>query len=100
MEANGWHLKKEVPLALIASILVQTIALVWFISKLDSRVDNLEVKSLEQQAYDRRQWDDINSTRQTVANNDKRIATIEAKQDHMIRQIDKLVDRLIGKVKE
>ena len=36
---NSWHLSKSVPLTLIIAIIGQTIALVWYVSSLDSNVE-------------------------------------------------------------
>jgi|TARA_B110000238_G_scaffold153499_1_gene165827 Tfp pilus assembly protein PilO len=40
MENEPWHLNKSVPLTLVFTIAVQTVALVWFISQLNSTVDS------------------------------------------------------------
>ena len=42
-DQSRWHLDKRVPIALILTIAMQTIGLVWYVSKLDSRVEALEV---------------------------------------------------------
>ena len=36
---NSWHLSKSVPLTLIVAIVGQTVALVWYVSSLDSNVE-------------------------------------------------------------
>lgn len=38
MEKESWHLSKSVPVTLIATLLLQTVALVWFLSGLNSDV--------------------------------------------------------------
>ena len=38
----GWRVGRDVPLALIAAIVFQTIGIVWYFSKLDSRVKVIE----------------------------------------------------------
>jgi Tfp pilus assembly protein PilO len=40
MSDEPWHLNKSVPLTLVFTIAVQTVALVWFISQLNSTVDS------------------------------------------------------------
>jgi hypothetical protein len=40
---GGWKLDKHVPLAVMLAIAVQTAGLIWYASKLDSRVSSLEV---------------------------------------------------------
>jgi cytochrome oxidase assembly protein ShyY1 len=37
-----WHLDKKVPIALILTILIQTVAAFWFVARLDHRVEALE----------------------------------------------------------
>jgi len=92
---DGWHLKREVPIAMIVALLMQTGSIVWFVSKLDSRISALEEKTLTQTGYDRRQWDELNALKTTTATNDKRITALEAQQSHIRSQVDKLVDRLL-----
>lgn len=41
-DQSRWHLDKRVPIALILTIMMQTIGVVWYVSKLDSRVMALE----------------------------------------------------------
>jgi hypothetical protein len=39
---SQWHLSKRISIETVVIMLVQTVALVWFASKMDSRVENLE----------------------------------------------------------
>ena len=40
MADNQWHLSKSVPLTFILAILMQTVALVWFVASLDSEIES------------------------------------------------------------
>ncbi len=40
MEDTPWHLNKSITLTFILAIIAQTIALVWFVSSLNSSIDN------------------------------------------------------------
>ncbi len=40
MEDTPWHLNKSIPLTFILAIIAQTVALVWFVSSLNSSIDN------------------------------------------------------------
>ena len=40
MEDTPWHLNRSIPLTFILAIIGQTIALVWFVSSLNSSIDN------------------------------------------------------------
>lgn len=39
MDNESWHLSKSVPVTLVVAILCQTVAVVWYISTLDSNVE-------------------------------------------------------------
>ena len=39
VENNSWHLSKSVPVTFILAIVCQTVALVWYVSSLDSSVE-------------------------------------------------------------
>lgn len=47
MDRRRWHVGKEIPLALVGALLVQTIGLVWSIAGLYNRVDNLVATTTE-----------------------------------------------------
>lgn len=40
MADTQWHLSKSVPVTFILAIVMQTIALVWFVASLDSEIEN------------------------------------------------------------
>jgi len=40
-----WHLDKRVPIALILTIFIQTVGIVWWAATVTSRVDRLEEKA-------------------------------------------------------
>ena len=40
MNEEPWHLSKTVPLTMVFAIAMQTVAFIWFISSLNSDVDN------------------------------------------------------------
>ena len=42
-----WHLEKRVPIALIVAMFVQSAGLVWWVSKLDSRVAAVETFAVD-----------------------------------------------------
>ena len=37
---EGWHLSKSVPVTFILAIVMQTVALVWYVSTLDAAIKN------------------------------------------------------------
>lgn len=79
---QGWRLDKHIPLALIATIIVQTAAIVWWASGIDIRVDHLEQKQMEQNVIP------------------ERITRVETEINSMrgdLKRIDNKLDRLIEK---
>ncbi|AFM54643.1 hypothetical protein P12053L_38 [Celeribacter phage P12053L] len=40
MADNSWHLSKSVPVTFILAIVMQTVALVWFVASLDSEIES------------------------------------------------------------
>ncbi len=40
MADNQWHLSKSVPVTFILAIVMQTVALVWFVASLDSEIES------------------------------------------------------------
>jgi hypothetical protein len=39
-DEESWHLSKSVPVTFILAILLQTVALVWYVSSLDNAIEN------------------------------------------------------------
>jgi hypothetical protein len=39
---ESWHLDRRVPIAIIGALIMQTMLLGWWTSKVDSRIENLE----------------------------------------------------------
>lgn len=39
MDNNSWHLSKSVPVTLLFAVICQTVAVVWYMSNLDSNVE-------------------------------------------------------------
>ena len=94
-EPESWHLDRTVPIAIIVTIAIQTLALVVWAAKLDSRVSSLETKDATQQTLidakarvaDER-WENIIRERDRMARLEEKLAgaidvlkRIEAKLD-------------------
>lgn len=56
---EGWHLDRRVPLAIIATIVLQTMGIVWWAAKLEGRVDitTENVVRIERDGVNRRNED-------------------------------------------
>lgn len=51
---EGWRLDRHVPITLLIAIGIQTISMIWYIAKLDSRVGDLEIRTAPVLAYSER----------------------------------------------
>lgn len=47
---KGWHLSKSVPVTFILAIVMQTVALVWYVSTLDAAIKNNSRELARQEA--------------------------------------------------
>lgn len=84
--STGWRFDKTVPVGLIAAMAIQFIGGVWFMSKLDSRVGYLEVRTLEQAARDEKQDSVLGSA---VAGINRQLERIDSNILTLIRESKK-----------
>lgn len=95
-----WALDKRIPLAIVGAIVIQTLSIGWFVSKLDSRIGSLEEKDKVHEtmiAEDRSRIatgaDQLNSingrlirVEVTTANTEKVAGEINGKVDSLLRR--------------
>ena len=67
-----WHLDRRVPVALIVTIVMQTIGIVWWAASISARVDVLEAR--------------LRDTR----HNQNRIVRLEANQNAVYQRLDRI----------
>ncbi len=84
-----WHLDKRVPVALILTILAQTIGAVWWAASLSARVDVLERDWARFAAVAERLR--MQEDRQTRA--DVRLQSLYARLDRIERKLDMLLEK-------
>ncbi|MCP4386532.1 MAG: hypothetical protein GY798_34835 [Hyphomicrobiales bacterium] len=82
---SGWHLDKRVPLAMIFAIIVQTIGLVVFVARLETRVAHLEAN-------------DARTTSLDLSGRIIRVETQLAGLNETTVRIERKVDSLIDRV--
>ncbi len=70
--ASGWHLNRRVPVALIVTIIMQTIGIVWWAASISARVDVLERRLQE------------------ARHNQSRIIRLEANQNAVYQRLDRI----------
>ncbi len=85
--AGHWHLDRRVPVALIATLVLQTIGVVWWAATISARVDAIERRLFEMQGFSARL---ARLEERQLAVGD-RLERIEALQ----RRIDAKLDRLL-----
>jgi hypothetical protein len=88
MDRRQWHVGKEIPLALVAVLLIQTVGVIWWIAGLSNRVENLVtvVSEMRQERYTkddaRRDRDIVNmvvdAQRQRDSEQERRISILES----------------------
>ena len=82
-EGERWHLSKSVPVSIIIFLVVQTIGAVWWVAKIDGRVDSLEHQAPIQDAR-------ITKLEEIGV----RIAVMEDRQNNVIRRLEIQTDKL------
>jgi hypothetical protein len=86
-----WHVGKEIPLALIAAVVVQTGGFIWSLSSLSNKVDNL-VETIREIKLERYTKDDgrrdrellmqmLEVQRQRAGEHERRLSSLEASQE-------------------
>lgn len=79
-DREGWHLDKRVPISLIVAIVLQTISIVWWAAKSESKLDD----------HERRLTADETASRQSNSKYNEmseRLARIEEKINGMIDEL-------------
>lgn len=77
---DDWHLDRRVPIVFILAILAQSAGLVWYLSKQDSRLASLEIKSIQLEAA-------IQLTHISVDTNRLNVAVINQSLDDIKRSL-------------
>lgn len=77
---DSWHVGREIPIAVVMAILVQTAGSVWWASALSTKLDVLQAQMIELKAERYTSNDarrDFESMRIRVDNSERRIADLE-----------------------
>lgn len=84
---NHWHLDKKVPITLVFTILVQTVAFVWFLAGVRKDVDQIKESNKVAEAVQRER-----DERQDVALREA-VTRIEGGVKDVAGKIDRLIER-------
>ena len=93
-ERESWHLDKRVPISLIATLVVQTGAIVWWASRLDIRVTQLEAINIEQKVLDSSTSTKLTGVSDTLTRLDVTTEFILESQQEMKTDIRALLDKV------
>lgn len=80
-----WHLSKSVPISFIFAIIMQTLALVWFISSLNGSVENNERELVRQETRIQTLETVVQGQAVFVARMDENIQAIRGMIESLIR---------------
>ena len=85
---SGWHVGKEIPLAVIFFLIIQTGSIIWWAAstsaQLNSQRDALAIAQTAQSAVDKRQDDDANREEQRLT----------AQLDNLSSKLDRIIERV------
>jgi len=90
---SHWHLDKRVPVALILTIIIQTVGAVWWAASLSSRVDILEARWHQFEAV----TDRLRVQENKQARADTRLEALYTRLDRIERKLDRLLEIKTGK---
>ena len=85
MSYEPWHLSKSVPISFIFAILMQTLALVWFISGLNGSVENNERELVRQETRIKTLETIVQGQAVSVARMDENIQAIRSMIENLVR---------------
>jgi uncharacterized coiled-coil protein SlyX len=86
LEKEGWHLDKRVPIGLILTIIIQTVYMTWWASKIDSRVSVLESNSSSQEL-------DVTSLSSQLTALNISLARLEVRQESLQSDVREVLER-------
>jgi hypothetical protein len=83
---NQWHLSKSVPITFILAIVMQTIALIWFVATLRNDVDINKTEIIRLETRTGNLEDIVQSQAVTLARMDENLKSIRVILEGMARQ--------------
>jgi len=86
MTTEPWHLSKTVPVTLVFAIAMQTVALIWFVSALNSSVESNRVSIIK-----------LETKTETLSQIVQQQAITSARMDENIKAIRTAVEAMAGR---
>lgn len=75
-QPEPWHLDKRVPIALILTVLLQTLSIVWWASNMTARVASVEREVAVLVQKDSQRYDDARRMSEQIARLDERLSQL------------------------
>ena len=86
---GNWHLDKKVPISIIAALVLNASAGVWYAAKMDNRVGNLEGTTARLETTQQ-------ESSHTANDNNTRLIRVEDKLDNLVSSLQDLKNRFTG----
>jgi hypothetical protein len=96
IEVEHWSLDRKIPAALVVAMLAQLMGFGWYASKVDSRVEDLEKRTIRTETQ-------VTTMDRDVRNFDTRMVRVEEKIGavlDIVRRLERIVDRRNGDAPE
>jgi len=87
MDEEAWHLDKKVPISLILGLALNAFSLIWFASKLDSRVTTIELHDVATQA-------ELSKLKDNADGAKDRLIRLEDKLENILEELKKIDARM------
>jgi len=81
--AQSWHLAKEVPITLIVTVVLQTVAVVWFFADMKKDIELLKADTAVLHKRDDRTASELHEV----------VAALTAQLDRLDGKLDRLIER-------
>lgn len=90
---DRWHVGKEIPLALIVAVVLQTVGVIWWVAQLSNKIDNA-VSNMAEFKSERYTREDARRDRELLDQKLSAGASRDAELERRINQNEARVDRL------
>lgn len=90
---EGWHLDKKVPITLIITIFLQSAVAIWWIAKVDNRIENLERENSERSTYSDRLVKTEADQYALRVDTNNRLSDMTARLNRIEDKIDRVIEQ-------
>jgi uncharacterized protein HemX len=91
--SDRWHIAKDVPIALIAAVLIQTAGGIWWMAQLSSKIDHA-INTINEFKTERYTREDARRDRELLEQKFQAVSTRDAELDRRINSVEARTERL------